>query len=1008
MPPVDQPISSGHPLRVALGAVAFDSHGGRKALFDAILRAGCRPLDAVEEADVFVGVVGGEHFDAVAGTTAEGDYHRAVERNLPRLIFFAARAPDTGGAVGDFCRRLRAENACEPFATSAELAALVTQGLLEIRDGRLTGSEVPPGEPVVVTVVPPAPEFYAAPPYLLQGTRFVGRRAELAALNDWAASRESLMVVEAIGGMGKSALTWEWAQRMAPAAIPDLAGRVWWSFYERGTSMKTFLRHALAYVTGRPPNSFLKVHTTDLGEQLSAELRGRPFLLVLDGFERVLGAYHRSNKAQLRDDLVPTDARACTNPRDGDVLRQLLHSAPSRVLVSSRLKPAALEDHRTGNTLSGVRHLVLGGLAPADVFEMARAVGVRGTETNLLAFTDQFDRHPLLLRVACGLVADYPHRPGDFDAWRADPQAGGAIRLTDLVSKQRYTHLLEYAFRALGAPTRQLLSRIAVLSDAADHALVAALNPFLPPPPTPVPEPVDITPFPDQQLLNLSGLEGVAALEAERSEALVRDEHARRQYEQYLDAVRAYPRSPEYRKGMADFHAALTELEDRGLLQWDREANTYDMHPVVRAYAFELLEEGERVRAFSAIGDYFASRPREDPREATELSHLRNSVEIVRAFTGAGQGNRAADFLRGRLSEALLFTVGAHHALIELLTPLLGTTSRGAPLVAPERDRSYLMNNLALALASVGRLGEAQGLYTDAARLDLKIGDLLNLETGLRSLARCVQKSNQLHLAERILDLAGALAAATNDQHGITAGLLDRLALAATLGRLSAAEELFAAFHRRPPLPHHLYRPGAAEFHLAVARFQGGRLSGTDLARGEARSTDGRGVQNQHAFAALRAEWELGRGNAPAALEAVETALSIVRRTGESPTDYLGLRAHALVRAGLTGDAHSALAEAGRGWDGHLPRFPFHAAEAHLALGDTDGAREHLLEAYRCAWGNGPPYAHRYYLEQVRKHLTRLRIPEPVLPAFRAAATAPVPFEAELNEIIARHTRRRW
>ena len=85
--------------------------------------------------------------------------------------------------------------------------------------------------------------------------------------------------------------------------------------------------------------------------------------------------------------------------------------------------------------------------------------------------------------------------------------------------------------------------------------------------------------------------------------------------ERFEAARWAYPRSPEYRRGVADFHAALAELEDRGLLQWDRAANTYDLHPVVRAYAFDILEEGERTRAFGAIGDHFASRPRENAQE---------------------------------------------------------------------------------------------------------------------------------------------------------------------------------------------------------------------------------------------------------------------------------------------------------------------------------------------------------------------------------------------------------
>src|SRR5207244_1602444 len=95
--------------------------------------------------------------------------------------------------------------------------------------------------------LPRPPELYCAPPYTLTCT-FVGRRQELADLDAWAASPDTVMVVEAIGGMGKSALTWEWLHRSAARTIRGLAGRVWWSFYEGGTSMSTFIRHALAYI----------------------------------------------------------------------------------------------------------------------------------------------------------------------------------------------------------------------------------------------------------------------------------------------------------------------------------------------------------------------------------------------------------------------------------------------------------------------------------------------------------------------------------------------------------------------------------------------------------------------------------------------------------------------------------------------------------------------------------------------------------------------------------------
>jgi hypothetical protein len=148
--------------------------------------------------------------------------------------------------------------------------------------------------------------------------------------------------------------------------------------------------------------------------------------------------------------------------------------------VSTRLLPKVLEDRSTHLPIPGVRHLDLEGLAPKDALRMVRHVGIRGDSSAILQFADQFGRHPLVLRIVCGMVNDYRPKPGDFDTWHADPYTGGGLKLSELPLVQRYTHILEYAFRGLGEKQRQLLSRIAVLSDSAHYAVIAVLNSFLP------------------------------------------------------------------------------------------------------------------------------------------------------------------------------------------------------------------------------------------------------------------------------------------------------------------------------------------------------------------------------------------------------------------------------------------------------------------------------------------------------------------------------------------------
>ena len=60
----------------------------------------------------------------------------------------------------------------------------------------------------------------------------------------------------------------------------------------------------------------------------------------------------------------------------------------------------------------------------------------------------------------------------------------------------------------------------------------------------------------------------------------------------------AYLKSPEYRAALTQFDDLLNELEERGLLRWNQDKDNYDMHPVVRGYAFDRLEEEVKSSTF--------------------------------------------------------------------------------------------------------------------------------------------------------------------------------------------------------------------------------------------------------------------------------------------------------------------------------------------------------------------------------------------------------------------------
>lgn len=298
---------------------------------------------------------------------------------------------------------------------------------------------------------PPALDAY--PPYI--GSHwFVGRRAELDRLGEWAgdANPHPLLLFEAIGGTGKSMLTWEWTTRHATGVRGDWAGRFWYSFYEKGAVMADFCQRALAYITGMPLDTFRKKKTPELKEELLKHLQARPWLLVLDGLERVLVHYHRHDAAQLADDEAGTsdpiahrDPCDAIRPEDEDLLRTLTQAAPSKLLLTSRLTPRALLNS-SGKPIPGVVRESLRGLRPDDAVALMRSCGIDSDEESMRHYLEvHCDCHPLVTGVLAGLISNYLPDRGSFDAWAADPDAGGRLNVGRLDLKQKRHHILQTA-----------------------------------------------------------------------------------------------------------------------------------------------------------------------------------------------------------------------------------------------------------------------------------------------------------------------------------------------------------------------------------------------------------------------------------------------------------------------------------------------------------------------------------------------------------------------------------
>jgi tetratricopeptide (TPR) repeat protein len=917
-------------------------------------------LHIVDRADIYVGVFGFRYGYVPDGqdiSVTEAEYNHSVERGIPRLIFLMSDNHDmkpTDFETGDGAtklialkERLKKERVVGFFNNPDDLKAQVIQALVPYRDRDVTTFHY-------IADIPQAPEVYIAHPYtLLQTPTLIGRQAELTLLTDWIAGKEleadgqnafadsvRIMSVVAIGGMGKSALTWKWFNDVAPQEIKNLAGRIWWSFYESDATFENFVTRALAYATNRSLDEVQQIPAPERETQLLAVLDREPFLLVLDGLERILIAYARMDAARLDDSEVGREKnlRKTADPRVGSFLKKLAQVKHSRILISTRLYPTELET-AGGDPNPGTFRLKIEGLTDEDAVELWRAFGVSGSRDELLPVFNTFAKHPLLIQALAGEVKRYRKAPGNFEEWRKANHKFDPSKFSK--TKEAMAHVLEFALRGLENKGQEALQTIAAFRMPTGYDTVVAV---------------------------LVGENKACANEPE------------------LDAV-------------------LNELEDRGLVGWDKRANRYDLHPLVRGVVWSGLGDEARRGVYTSVHAHFEAVPIIDYLKVSSLEDLTPAIELYNTLIGLGRYDDAERFFYERLEKATLHRLSASRQRVELLELLFPAGLEQLPRLHGQDTQAFTFNALALGYSFSGQPGRAAELFRRANAIYSEMKNDRYLGVGLRNLSSTLRLSGALRESESAARRALVITREQNDRfpEAISLNWLG-VTLAARGLVLESESTLQRAWRIDTALSNKQAEGVDASYVAQGALWRDEFASALSFAD---RAWELAHVQRNEGdfIRAARAQGQaaLGLKGLATADERLHHALTRARIVNLVEEELPALVALAELRR-RQGDIKSARELLDDVWESaERGPYPLFHADAFNVLaqierdeGNTNAAIEAATKAYRLAWCDGPPFAYHWGLEKAKQHLKELGAPEPEMPPFDESKFEPMP-EVEID-----------
>lgn len=360
----------------------------------------------------------------------------------------------------------------------------------------------------------------------------------------------------------------------------------------------------------------------------------------------------------------------------------------------------------------------------------------------------------------------------------------------------------------------------------------------------------------------------------------------------------------------ADLRGALLELVDRELLLFDSVRARYDLHPLVRMYAYERLKEPAGLHA-RIVGILEGTTP---PDQVSSVSDLSPVIELFHHTIRADRAREALGLFRDRLSSQLYGRFSANLTRADLLMALFPEEGADAlPNVGDLSSVAWVLNALALSRARLGQLPAAISLLERTVLLEQILRNQVNEGIASVNLASCLISAGRWSQASVHLTRATSLGKASESKELRAYATKTLAELSLNMGDLKTAkrnlEDTRAYFSQTAVGGSDLGIPGATDWWLAGAQVslaEGRRSDARSEIQSAIESAGGRKVEELRT-SSVSGAISLAEGHAK---EARELLQRVVDQAHESCLEIIETEARiSLARAEMGTDSNETAAK---------------------------------------------------------------------------------------------------